>query len=761
MTTVAKKQLNEFLLCLLVAFLFILLHASGILHNFELKSFDLRFKIRGPAKPHPDIAMVDIADDAIEDFGSWPFPRHIHGMFIEAAKSMGASQIVYDVHFSKPTNPQSDQFLGHAAAQAGNTVFGLKFLPQIQTKTQTPDSLDLRSIQRFALKQKASNADHDVFSAPMIRSLPIAPLVTGAFGMGFINTYNDPDGVCRRAPAVIKIKEDYFLQLVLPGLAQRFGADPRNIEFNPGKNLVLKLPTNPSKGGNLTIPLDDQSNVLINWIGGWKDLKHYSFRDIVLSYQLISEGKSPVMPLKELQSLENKLLVVGLVGSDSHDYYPTPFEREYFLAGMHLNLAHTILTQSFIQTTPLWIDALLITFACLICFLITFYTPPKYRLISFLLYLATYLVFTYFALFSLGVWVKAIVPGLAISFAFETIVFSRYLSEFKSKKQAKQAFQRYVTKEVMEQLLEDPGSIKPGGENKEVSIFFSDIRGFTSMSEKHTPEEMVQRLNEYLGIMTEIIFRFRGTIDKFVGDEIMAYFGAPLYPENHATRAVHAAIIMKQKMEELEAQWEAENKAIIRIGIGINTGQVVMGNVGSDQYMDFTLIGDEVNLGARLCSSAEPNEILLSEATYRKVSRHVEVIHAREITVKGKEKPVKVYSIMNFIDNLESERRRHKRIEKRIPIRFRPFGSECNLEEVIVDLSGGGFKMNGVKGLQKGQELQVEIPLPNDILVQNVVATVLASGKNTDGKLETRALFTEISPPDRDEIIKLVYLYKD
>jgi adenylate cyclase len=182
-----------------------------------------------------------------------------------------------------------------------------------------------------------------------------------------------------------------------------------------------------------------------------------------------------------------------------------------------------------------------------------------------------------------------------------------------------------------------------------VTVLFADIRGFTGMAENLEPQEVVDQLNEYLQTMTPIIFANHGTIDKFVGDEIMAYFGAPVYPEEHAWRAVKTAIEMQAALEELRRKWRHARRPDIRIGVGVNTGSVVMGNIGSSQYMDFTLIGDAVNVASRLCSIAEPGEVLVGASTLHQVADRVSVVRSRETTIKGRVHPVTVHSVTAIV----------------------------------------------------------------------------------------------------------------
>lgn len=226
-----------------------------------------------------------------------------------------------------------------------------------------------------------------------------------------------------------------------------------------------------------------------------------------------------------------------------------------------------------------------------------------------------------------------------------TLAFNNMAKSLREKELIKGAFSKYVTKSVVDKILKEGENLKLGGGKKNVSIFFSDIRGFTPMSETLPAEEVVHLLNEYFTEMTRIIFKYEGTLDKFMGDAIMAVYGAPIEYPDHAERAVMAAIEMSQKMKELQAKWRAEGKKEVNIGIGINTGEVVVGNIGSAERMEYTAIGDNVNLAQRLESVAEKGQILISSACYEKV-KHKVIAHMLDpIKLKGKSEKVVAYAV--------------------------------------------------------------------------------------------------------------------
>jgi adenylate cyclase len=224
------------------------------------------------------------------------------------------------------------------------------------------------------------------------------------------------------------------------------------------------------------------------------------------------------------------------------------------------------------------------------------------------------------------------------------------MTEQREKKYIRQTFSKFVSKSVVDELLKDPDKLKLGGEKKILTVLFSDIRGFTTISERLTPEALVEHLNEYLQAMTDIVFKYYGTLDKYVGDEIMAFWGAPIPQDDHAVLAARASVEMMRVLGELNRKWVSEGKPELHIGIGLNTGDMVVGNMGSSSRMDYTLMGDNVNLGARLegTNKVYGTNIIISEATYEYVKEHIVARELDLIRVKGKELPVKIYELVDL-----------------------------------------------------------------------------------------------------------------
>jgi adenylate cyclase len=267
----------------------------------------------------------------------------------------------------------------------------------------------------------------------------------------------------------------------------------------------------------------------------------------------------------------------------------------------------------------------------------------------FLALLGCYSAFVHYLFIVQGIWFSYVYPASAIFFCYTSQTAYRFFTEERRARDIRKMFSSYVSKRIVDELIRDPSQMRLGGTRKELTVLFSDIRGFTTFSEKYQPEEVVSQLNEYLGAMTDIVFQHDGTLDKFVGDAVMAFWGAPLDQPDHAQRAVRCAVDMIRKLQELQAKWAADGKHVIDIGIGVNTGEMVVGNMGAEgKKMDFTVIGDNVNLAARVegLTRKFDSHIIITEYTFAKVKDSVEAKELEAVTVKGKERPVVMFNVL-------------------------------------------------------------------------------------------------------------------
>lgn len=359
----------------------------------------------------------------------------------------------------------------------------------------------------------------------------------------------------------------------------------------------------------------ENKKMLINYFSGFTEI---SFKDI---------GN---------QSFADKIVLIGATAKDLHDEKLTPLSNKPIPGvEIHANAIQTILTKKFLHYQSDFSVIMMIILTSLLITLILYYLKLAYGIISAVLIAIIHVALGVLS-FESGIIYNLLYPVIALIVTASAVIIAYYILESKEKKWISELFGKYVSPSVANELIrKGKDAVHLEGIRKTITVLFADVRGFTSFSEQNSPEEVVSLLNKYHGAMTDIIFKYNGTLDKYVGDEIMATFNVPLDMENHALAAVQTAIEMQKAAKKLGTKF--------RYGIGINTGMAVVGNIGSEKRLDYTVIGDTVNLGARLCSKAAGEQILLSEAAYEIVKDKIKTKYIGEIEVKGKAKPLKVY----------------------------------------------------------------------------------------------------------------------
>lgn len=499
--------------------------------------------------------------------------------------------------------------------------------------------------------------------------VPVREYIERIKGSGYINADRDGDGVLRRIPLFLRCEDRIFPQISVRMLMDML--EVKEAAFRP-RAVIFKTAHKQGKIRDIIIPTDENGNMLINWAGKWTDsFEHVPYYIVIrlqevraqLRSQLEDEA-SPDTPVRDntifeimkndeknlkeklISLVKDKICIVGLTATGTQDLGAVPLETNSPIVGTHSNLINTIVSENFIRRAGLPLHACIFLFTAFIIGLIPLMRLWRSVLLTFC-YAAVYFLAACWLFNRFGVWIDMVGTLGIVIFGFTGITGFRYFTEEKEKLWIKHAFSYYLSKEVINELMNDPAKLKLGGERKQISVIFSDVRGFTSFSEGHQPEEVVAMLNEILNSQVEILFKHNGTLDKFVGDEMMAFFGAPgeIHKNDHALVAVRTAVEIQIKMKELQSAWADTRKESLAIGVGINTGDMVVGNMGSLERMDYTVIGDNVNLAARLCSAAGKNEILISEATYAQVKEYVAADILEPITVKGKAKPVNIYRV--------------------------------------------------------------------------------------------------------------------
>ncbi len=593
----------------------------------EEKTLDMRFTMRGKISPGPETVIAAIDEKSINKLGRFPWPRSVWGRVVDRLTEDGAKVIVFDVFFTEPENVESDDILQQAIRRSSRVILPVVFdfsKTGFKETGFTDKKLDFMVPSSYAVV-KHTDEPFSALKASMV--LPtLYRFSSVAKSLAHINMVPDDDGELRWEILAIDYQGDYYAPIGLEAARLYRGLNTEDLALDYHGEISL---------GDTSIPIDEHGRMLINYRGPTGTFPTYSISDIL-------DRTLPASTFKD------KIVLIGATAIGIYDLRVTPFSNNLPGIEKHASVVDNILHGDFIRYTEVSVPVLIILFAVVLGLSIP-RLGAKAGAALFLVLFAGYLGFVYYLFVSRGIWFNLVYPGSALFFGYTSQTAYRFFMEERRAREIRKMFSSYVSKRIVDELIRDPSKAKLGGDRKEITVLFSDIRGFTSFSEKHQPEEVVSLLNEYLGAMTEIVFEYEGTLDKFVGDAVMALWGAPIGQTDHAERAVRCALAMIAKLKQLQAKWASEGRYVIDIGIGINTGDMVVGNMGAEgKKMDYTVIGDNVNLGARLegLTRKYNNHIIISEYTYERVKDIVEAKELDSVTVKGKEKPVVVYDLV-------------------------------------------------------------------------------------------------------------------
>jgi adenylate cyclase len=398
------------------------------------------------------------------------------------------------------------------------------------------------------------------------------------------------------------------------------------------------------------VPVDADGQTMVNYFGGLEAFPSYSFR------QVLEADHHPDRAALDLAVFKDKIVLVGATFAGSADLRPTPFSKSYPMTAVQATVLENILAGDFVHTPPrqpfiaFWLICATALGAA------TFMFPP---LASFALgagAAGAYLAAAFIAFHSHRLNLELVGPLVSVAMIYSLVTAVRHFTADREARAIRKMFSSYLTERVVKELIDHPELAALGGQRREVTVLFADIMGFTPFAERHSAEEVVARLNEFLGAMTEVIIRWEGTLDKFVGDAIVAFWGAPLLQADHAERALRCSLNMVMVLEELQLQWRTAGKEPFEIGMGLNTGEVIVGNIGSEgRKMDYTVIGDAVNAASRLVALTRKHgcPILVTGTTLQRIAPliqsgklgHLEARHLEKALVKGKAEPIEVYEI--------------------------------------------------------------------------------------------------------------------
>ena len=614
------------MISLLAAVIALLLGLTSVFENLELKSYDLRFALRGEKQADDnDIVIVAIDEFSFFDLPHrWPFPRRYYAKLIDNLTRAGARLIVFDITFSEPSEDlKDDRLLALAAKRSGRVI--------------------------FAGKIGHEKSNNGTLSTYVIK--PVKTLLKSGSPWAFVNIDEDPDGFVRRYLLFESTNDRKYLPLAVRAyLSVRKG----QVEIDHSPNGDLRF-------NGKTVPTYDFNSFLINYRGPAKTFTTYSLSNVLDDKDFDLADKELDTDSFEEQFLrsgvfKDKIVFVGASAEELQDTRLTPFfskgheKRKMPGVEIHANALSTLLNRDFFRRTSLFIEILLIVTVAFLTMGLVLSANVLGGILSTGLEILL-LLFASFVLFSVtNIWIPLVAPVVAILLSYAGNSAHVIVSERRERRRTKKVFEQYVSENVVSSILASGTMPKFGGEKLALTVLFSDIRAFTTFCEKHAPETVVNRLNEYLTEMVDVIFHQQGTLDKFVGDAIMALFGAPVYYPDHAEKACMTACEMMERLHKIQKRWAEREQDYFDIGIGINSGTMIVGNLGAQQRFDYTVIGDEVNLGARLegANKQYGTSIIISESTYKQVKKNARARELDLVKVKGKTKPVKIYELLSM-----------------------------------------------------------------------------------------------------------------
>ncbi len=640
----------------------------------ELKAYDFKMSLRGTRSVSNQVVIVAIDEHSLKREGRWPWPRTRLAKLVDKLTESGAAVIGLDLLFPEkdiyiPFDEvmseiekkdltgmdrrklaswlkqvgDSDAKFAAAIRRSERTVLGYFVYTTAEqaakdsVKMMGPGELELLDSSQYSMVQFSDKSLNPDFLHPIVAvGLSLPSLMDAANSTGYFSFMPDPDGVLRFVPMVQAHNKVLFPPFSLQILKEATRVNS-TVRVSPDHVVEILL-------GDIAIPVTETGDFLINYYGPSLTFTNLSASDVI---------DGTVKP----EQLKNKIVMVGATAIALPDLHSTPYDPLVPGVEVHATIIENILNRDFLQRPP-WIRLLsmmVILGAGLLLGLASLYFKAVGTAVLLGVGVGGYLVADYIFFTQQGLWVHTVYPVFSQLLVYSGITLYRFTFEEREKRFIKGAFSQYLAPTVVNRLVENPKLLKLGGERKVLTAFFSDVAGFSTIAEKLEAEELVDLLNVYLTDMAEIIMKYEGTVDKYEGDAIIAFFGAPIDFEDHATRTCLAALDMQNRLAELREVWKKEGLPEMFMRIGINTGQMVVGNMGSTNRMDYTMMGDSVNLAARLegVNKQYQTYTMVSEFTYELAKNDIEARELDSIRVVGKQEPITIYELLGRKGEME------------------------------------------------------------------------------------------------------------
>lgn len=618
----------------------ILAYTHHYSRSFEERFYDFRMKsLLDPNFKSKEITLIKIDDYSLQKIGSWPIPRTVHAEMIDQLSHFGAKVVSLDIFY-----PERSPDYGKIS----------------------PDKVFVNSIKNFKKKggeifiayTSVNNAEEALSEAPeqmldhMINTrgeanlsqmkinkytFPIQEILESGVGLGNIHAEQDSDGVFRQYQLVSNIDTIYYGSLALNAY-EAFTGEKRNIKIFKDENGISgELEIDQKK-----LEISEGGQTKIRYIGGTDQFNTISLYDLI---------KAKKNDPKMIELIKDKMVFVGSTALGAHDLRSTAIDPQMPGVYSHLNMAHMLLHKYFYQKNS---DSLLISLIFLFISMLVFLLVQRkgnafLDAIIVIAILVIYHIADKYHYFPQGYELKLFYSFFCILSCYSWNTFIKFYEANKEKKQIRGTFARYVAPTIVDEMLKDPEKLHVGGTKMDITCLFSDVRDFTKISEGMTATELSQSLNTYMGAMTDIVFDTKGTLDKYIGDAIVALWGAPLSIGNHAQFAVEAAIQMMNKLPEINEEFERLGRPKFNVGIGLNSGECSVGNMGSTRIFSYTALGDNMNLGARLESLCKyyGAQILISDMTLERLDlTHIKTRPIDKVVVKGKTQAVGIHEVL-------------------------------------------------------------------------------------------------------------------
>ncbi len=601
-----------------------------ILEDLELRVFDLFQRLEGiDEAKRDDIVLVNVDDATISAFG-WPVPRIVWALWLNNLNEFGPRQIGFDLFLTHHLcDPAEDTLLAATMRDSRPVILAVGLaLPEEQNYHEIVvlDSADLSLVSPWPQREGLA-FDSRILHSDVVTERPLPVLLDSAWGAANVALDPDGDGVIRRVPLFTEFADRLAPNFALSLFLQRRGIGLGELTLIPGMELIIP--------GTAPIRLDSKSRMILDYVGGPGSFLTFSFVELLdLLDRALSDGDEKAM--EALRSIRGATVILGVTDPSLMDLPATPVHPRFPGPEIQATVLDNLLRGTHITRTGWKVELLLAFLLSLLASAVGLRLRPATGAAVVIVVAVVFLV----AVFLLGtqhnLWVGSVAALVAVAGSYGASVTLERLAREKEQRLVKDAFGKYVSPAVLKELLHDPSSVLSGaGQKKDITIIFSDVKGFSRLCEEHEATALLTQLNEYLSEMTEIVFMHGGTVDKFMGDGLMAFFGHPAILDDHAARAVRAAVEMQRRLGELRKRWEEEGRLQFRIRVGVNSGQVIAGSMGGAGKMDYTVFGRSVNLAQRLEAGCDTDGVLVSERTLLEAGLETDQAQAKTIHAKN------------------------------------------------------------------------------------------------------------------------------